>query len=100
MSTGADTPAAVPLQAQALTRELDWLEAVVQLRLEQHFQQRQEGFEAAPLPPILPADSELARTIEQCALNAQERLVLALALFPHLRPAALDLCFVRNQNLD
>ncbi len=100
MSTGAEESSAVPLHAQALALELDWLETVVQLRLQQHFQQQPEGFESAPPPPALPAGSELARTVEACGLNAAERLVLALALVPHLRPAALDLFFVRNQNLD
>lgn len=95
MWNGADS-----VHIQALTLELDWLVQVLNLRLEQHFQQRDEGLEAAPSPPQLPPDSELARWVSEMALEGPERLLLALALVPHLRPAALDLLFMRNQNLD
>lgn len=101
MSNGAEPFAiASSVHSQALALELDWLAAVLQLRLEQHFQQHAEGFEAAPAPPELPADSALACIICEHGLDAAERLVLALALAPHLRPEVLDLLFVRNQNLD
>lgn len=98
MSTGADDRNA--LHAQALELELGWLAAVLNLRLEQHFQQHAEGFESAPPPPVLPPESALAVLVEELALGAVERMVLALAMAPHLRPGLLDLLFVRNQNLD
>lgn len=109
MSIGAETQqpaaaaamrsAAATPHAEALRRELDWLSIILQLRLEQHFQQTAYDFAAVP-PPVLPQNSELAKLIDECRLDANERLVLALALVPHLRPEALDLLFVRNQNLD
>jgi ATPase family associated with various cellular activities (AAA) len=96
MSTGASTV----LQARALSLELDWLGQVLAMRLEQYFQQSEAGFEAAPAPPGLPPGSELARLVEALQLGAAERALLALALLPHLRPAALDLLFMRNSNLE
>ena len=98
MSTGADDRYA--LHAQALEQELAWLQALLNLRLEQHFQQHGTGFEEAPSPPNLPTGSALAELIGELRLGAVERAVLALALAPHLRPGMLDLLFVRNQNLD
>lgn len=98
MSNGDDSRDA--LHALGLEQELLWLEGVIDLRLEQHFQQRPEGFEAAAPPPVLPAESALAMLIAELDLAAGERVVLALALAPHLRPGMLDLLFVRNQNLD
>jgi AAA+ superfamily predicted ATPase len=98
MSTGVDDRYA--LHAQALSQELDWLDALLNLRLEQHFQQHAQGFEAAPPPPSLPPGSALAQLVAELHLDAAERAVLALALAPHLRPGVLDLLFVRNQNLD
>lgn len=97
MSTGAEDRYAP--HAQALSLELDWLEAVLNLRLEQHFQQHPESFEDAP-PPVLPTGSALAALVDELALQPTERIVLALALAPHLRPGILDLLFVRNQNFD
>lgn len=98
MSTGVEIRSTA--HAQALSQELDWLEAVLNLRLEQHFQQRSDSFDSAPPPPELPTDSALAGIVQEFALGASERAVLALALAPHLRPGVLDLLFVRNQNLD
>jgi len=98
MSTGAEHRYAT--HAGALGLELGWLEAVLNLRLEQHFQQHAEGFERAPPPPVLPADSALAMLVDELSLAPAERAVLALAMAPHVRPGMLDLLFVRNQNLD
>lgn len=95
MWTGADTP-----HAQAIGLELDWLAKVLDWRLEQHFQQLPAELPTAPPPPALPGGSELARWIDEMKLGVPERLLLALALVPHLRPSALDLLFMRNQNLD
>jgi hypothetical protein len=95
MWNGADSP-----HTHALDLELDWLAKVLNVRLEQHFQQLPTGLEAAPPPPGLPADSELAHWVGEMTLGVPERLLLALALVPHLRPSALDLLFMRNQNLD
>lgn len=95
MWNGADN-----LHARALDAELDWLGKVLDLRLEQHFQQLPVELEAAPVPPTLPEGSELAQWVDDMKLGAPERLLLALALVPHVRPWALDLLFMRNQNLD
>ncbi len=97
MSTGARVSVAV--HAEALRRELDWLEAVLDLRFKQHFEQ-DGGAPALPPAPALPEDSALAEVIAQYGLGSRERLVLALAAVPHLRPAALDLFFVKNRDFD
>ncbi|MBK6788762.1 MAG: ATP-binding protein [Betaproteobacteria bacterium] len=121
MSTGARRkPAAarVPAPVAALPsavgsavleRELDWFEGVLQARLTQYF--REAGADRAGAvapPPPLPAgngpshgaDRGYASLVNELALGTEERLVLMLALVPHLRPQALDLLFVRNKNLD
>ena len=98
MSIGADHRNAA--HAQALALELDWLEALLNLRLEQHFQQHAAEFESALPPPELPPESALAALVAALALGPVERIVLALAMAPHLRPGILDLLFVRNQNLE
>jgi len=105
MSTGAesahpDMAASVrALHTEALQRELDWLEAALDQRFRQHF-----AHESAPEPlppaPALPAGSALAEVVAQYDLGECERLVLALAMAPHLRPAALDLFFVKNRDFD
>ncbi|WP_374539494.1 ATP-binding protein [Chitinimonas taiwanensis] len=97
MSTGVEQRGS--LHAEALRQELDWLEAVLELRFKQHFEQ--QPFALASLaPPALLAGSALAELVAQYGLGARERLLLALAMAPHLRPAALDLFFVKNRNFD
>ncbi|HEY9102418.1 ATP-binding protein [Chitinimonas sp.] len=97
MSTGAE---ATYLQhAEALRLELDWLETVLDSRLKVHFESQPEPADGVP-PPALPAGSALADLVAQAGLDRDGRLVLALALAPHMRPAALDLLFVRNNNLE
>jgi hypothetical protein len=103
MWTGAESA-----HSHALALELDWFEQVLNLRLEQHFQpadqpvpfEAAQGLLAALAPPSLPLDSELGRWVAELQLGAEERVLVALALVVHLRPAALDLLFIRNKNLD
>ena len=110
MWTGADPSPRATSNARALEAELQWLDHVLQLRLAGHF--GQDGTPASPhaaadrgelpLPPPLPAtpDDDLTRLIREGGLGPAERLVLALALAPHLRPQLMDLLFVSNRNLD
>ena len=106
MWTGADTgggpTAAAAANARALERHLGWLGEVLQARLATHF--GQVGDHVAPrdiAPPSLEDDtSELAQVIRENELGWSARLVLALALAPHVQPQLLDPLFMRNANID
>lgn len=104
MSNGADRDPGAPLRAnaRALEQELDWFQRVLSARLERHFANSPAPLDPASLaPPDLADDaSPYATLLRDCALTLDERLVLLLALAPHLRPQLLDLLFVRNPNLD
>jgi hypothetical protein len=88
--------------AGCLERELDWFNRVLQARLALHFGQPSEVSDIRLLaPPPLDEDaSEYARAVREAGFGFDERLVLMLALVPHVRPQLLDLLFVRNSNLD
>jgi len=100
MSTGADQRATrVEANARALERELAWLDRRLQGRIGLHFGQATDPDGPGALPaPALDDGSDFAGLAE--GLSPDERLVLALALAPHLRPQLLDTLFVRNRNLD
>ncbi|MBL3570067.1 ATPase [Rhodovulum sulfidophilum] len=85
--------------AEALKAELGWLAETVTARLTHFFEGTATPF-VLPDPPALPGDSALARLIDSAGLDAPARLVLALALAPHLAPAALDPFFVKNSAID
>jgi hypothetical protein len=89
------------LQAQALEAELAWLDAQVSAAMKLYFGQECEVESVRELaPPTLPADAPYARALHDWGLNAEERLVLILALAPHVRPQLLDPFLIRNANLE
>ena len=106
MWTGAEAgdgpTAAGAANARALERHLAWLGEVLQARLATHF--GQPGAHAQPRdipPPGLEGDnSELAQVIRENELGWSARLVLSLALAPHVQPQLLDPLFMRNANID
>jgi hypothetical protein len=90
----------------ALERELDWLAALVQARLEWLFR-GQGGSGTLPLipePPPLPTGSEAAspwaQLVDELAAEPLARLALALLLAAQLRPAALDPLMLNNPQLE
>ena len=110
MSSGVDearvaedcAATALTRNARALAADLAWLERVLAARLERHFRPEAGPMDIAQLdPPDLADDaSPYAGLVRECGLGLDERLVLLLALAPHLRPHLLDLLFVRNPNVD
>ena len=93
---------AIQTNARALQRELAWFESVLEARTSSYFSQAPSPAEVRNLrPPDLQGDvSDYARLVDEYAMGFDERLVLILALAPHIRPQVLDTLFMRNKNLD
>ena len=83
---------------EALHCELEWLTETIQQSMTRYF--KQDGHDTLSdnmTPPYLdPANSLYARQIQDWQLSTSERLALALALAPHLRPEALDPFLILN----
>lgn len=90
------------VHARLLERELQWLYQALEARLRLHFGHETPVRSLAELPPpdLTGDDTPYARLLRAHAFDAVERLVLALALAPHLRPALLDPLFTRNTTYD
>jgi ATPase family associated with various cellular activities (AAA) len=89
--------------AQCLERELDWFSKVLETSLSLYFKQETEYQSIYDIPtPDLETDgaSEYARLVRECGMSVDERIVLMLALMPHIRPQVLDAFFMRNKNFD
>ncbi|WP_166837596.1 ATP-binding protein [Rheinheimera pleomorphica] len=102
MFTGAAklTAATTQSNAQCLQRELHWLAQCIELRLHSYFQQQAlDLLRQAPPPALQPSQGSYASFVCQRQLSVNERLLLLLALAPHLQPQLLDSFFVRNDNL-
>ncbi|MFN7898296.1 MAG: ATP-binding protein [Synechococcaceae cyanobacterium] len=80
-----------------LESDLDWLKRFIHARCAQHF----NGATADPLPPPPPlpkrASGGYADTLRSLAATAEMRLVLLLALAPHLAPELLDPFLLENR---
>ncbi|MES2442402.1 MAG: ATP-binding protein [Pseudomonadota bacterium] len=84
--------------ARVIDCELEWLEAVMAARFAAYGEAGGVDAEALPGPPVLDkAAGPYAELVKALALDADERLVLALALAPHVAPALLDPFLLQNQ---
>ncbi|MCB1127793.1 MAG: ATP-binding protein, partial [Verrucomicrobiae bacterium] len=83
------------VHAAVIERELEWFYRTLETRLRLHFNQETSHRSIADLPPPeLNGDpGAYARLVAEHDFCPSERLVLALALAPHLRPALLDPLF-------
>jgi hypothetical protein len=95
--------------AQVLAREIDWLEAVMSARFAAYGAEAGRApsgpTEPPPPPPLQPAHhahpphsppGPYASLVHELALGAPERLLLALALAPHIAPERLDAFLLPN----
>lgn len=88
--------------AAFLAREIEWFTKVLETRIALYFEQPAPCTDIRQIepPPVDEDDSEYAGCIRESGLGFEERIVLILALLPHVRPQALDTFFVRNKNFD
>jgi len=88
--------------ANSLERELDWFNRVLDTAIKLYFEQDSSLDSIQQIsPPDLDQDSsEYATLVKHHNMDFDERLVLILAMIPHIRPQLLDLLFINNKNLD
>ncbi len=82
----------------ALYAEIDWLQNVINQVISCYLQH--EGAEMhwteLPMPDLSETDTPFANTISEWNLSNIERIALALAITPHIRPEILDVFFGQN----
>jgi len=88
--------------AHALTLELNWLSEVIDTSIKLHFGQesKYESIYDIQPPDITQDESFYAEIIKRDQTSIQERIILLLALAPHVRPEMLDIFFLKNPELD
>lgn len=96
-----DSHPTIQLNTAALQKDMDWFDKVLSARLANHFKPQPRQIEEIAPPKVEgSASGTYAALLHRFAMNTEERLVLLLALIPHLRPQALDPLFARNRELD
>ncbi|MFT3734752.1 MAG: ATP-binding protein [Rhodocyclaceae bacterium] len=86
---------------QDLERELEWFASQLELRLKAYFGDPSQSpplpQEDAPPPDLSASQSSWSRFLQRYDISAAERLLIVLALVPHLRPQLLDVLLTRNE---
>ena len=86
--------------ARDLEAELEWFAQVLDARLKAYFGTREPG---EPRGPELPppdhdgSPSPYAAFLREHRVTPPERLIILLALIPHVRPQLLDVLWTRNE---
>ncbi len=88
--------------AEALTLEFEWFQRVLEARLNFYFEQPCEFRSVYDIDPpeLNPGSSNYGSVVSHYQMSMGERLVLCLALIPHIRPELLDKLFVTDQSLN
>jgi ATPase family associated with various cellular activities (AAA) len=88
--------------AKAIEQELDWFQKLIMLRGKITFEQSlpEEEIRNLKLPAFKNPDSSYASLVKKHSMSMEERLVLILALIPHVKPSLLDLLHMKNALYD
>lgn len=88
--------------ANALNAEMNWLSTAIERRMTSYFDDNEQPFQLMELtPPDLSGSPSIyGQIVTYYGFGAVERLALAMALAPHIRPQILDVFFTRNKNYD
>mgnify|MGYP001592169856 CR=1 FL=1 len=88
--------------ARDLERELEWFSKVLDMRLKLYFGTENTGNSVFDIPPpdISMSNSCYAQFLRHYTVSTAERLVLLLALIPHIRPQILDVLWSKNETTD
>jgi AAA+ superfamily predicted ATPase len=86
------------LNATDLLQEIEWFNTVVETRMKLHFGQEctYQNIYEVTAPDLTEQSSVFAEFINFYKLSFSERIVLMLALLPHIYPQALDAFFSQN----
>ncbi|MEO7997026.1 MAG: ATP-binding protein, partial [Gemmatimonadaceae bacterium] len=90
----------IAANARDLEIELDWFAVVLGRTLVSYFETPDARPDSIECPPPPLGDSPYAQFVNDHALSATERLVLVLALVPHVRPQLLDIFWTRNSAIE
>ena len=88
--------------AATLSRELKWLEQVIETRMNLyagHPGAHADIFEINP-PDLLEDDSFYAEVVKRDEMSFTERIILLIALVPHIKPELFDPFLMPNKQTD
>ena len=82
-----------------MREHIEWFETVLHVTIGVYF--HQQGFENASVGQLrLPSSKWLEEATKHSDITFEERVIVMLALMPHIKPQALDTFFLQNGALD
>lgn len=93
---------AIQQNAEDIAREMKWLQDVVYTAFKLYFKNPCDygSIHEVPCPDLTQSTSLFASVVTKHAFGFDERVVLALALAPHVDGKLLDIFFCKNPNTD
>lgn len=90
------------VNAACLEKELTWFNKVLETRINLYFANEcpYRSIYDIPSPGLKQVGSYYEQVVREYSLSADERLVMLLALLPHIRPQVLDTFFIKNKNFN
>ena len=90
------------INAAFIEQELQWFQELILLRGKITFEQsaNNKRIEELPLPSVNEFKCTYTELIKKYNMRMEERLVLLLALIPHIKPSLLDLLHMKNELYD
>jgi hypothetical protein len=87
--------------AKSIELEMKWLEEVINIALTLHFKNECSYTSVYEInPPHFEKNEAYYHVFDAIEFSFNERLVLIMALAPHVKPQSLDLLLVKNQSLN
>jgi AAA+ superfamily predicted ATPase len=88
--------------AKTIEQELEWFQKLILMRGKITFEQSlpEDEIYKIQLPSVEKEDSPYAGLIKKHSMGLEERLILILALIPHVKPSLLDLLHTKNSLYD
>ncbi len=83
----------------ALNQYMLWLQACLNQRINHYFEGEEQSI-ILPAEPSLEATSPIEEVFTRLQLGKEEKLIILLALAPHLQPHLLDVFFTNNSVLN
>ncbi len=85
-----------------INMEIEWFSAMLDRRFDLYFDPKDDGEDIYNIePPAIDGNNApYARIINHYKMNAPERLTLLLSFLPHIKPEALDIFLIQNENIN
>lgn len=84
--------------ARQIELETEWFNKVLESRIGLYFKQETNVESIYEIPPPELSENHYSNIIRQFHMGFEERIILILALIPHIRPQILDIFFTENKD--